>query len=148
MPAGVDVDAIGPVDVAVILFECNQFHDDIAPALVELQESGQVRIIDLAFVMRDSEGNAAAVEIEDTDVAAAFDQVNDHPLDLLNDEDLQGIADGLDANSSALAIVWENRWAARLARAVRESNGELIVQERIPRAVVVSALQALDEDEE
>ena len=33
MPAGLDVDTIGPVDVAVILFEGNKFNGDVAPAL-------------------------------------------------------------------------------------------------------------------
>ena len=55
MPAGLDVDTIGPVDVAVILFEGNKFNGDVAPALSDLNDSGTVRIIDLAFVRKDDE---------------------------------------------------------------------------------------------
>ncbi len=35
LPAGLDADTIGPVDVAVILFEGNKFNGDVAPALSE-----------------------------------------------------------------------------------------------------------------
>jgi len=40
MPAGLDADTIGPVDVAVILFEGNKFNGDVAPALSDLSDSG------------------------------------------------------------------------------------------------------------
>ncbi len=52
MPAGLTPDSIGPVDVAVILFEGNRFNGQVAPAIAELQDSGVVRIIDLAFIRR------------------------------------------------------------------------------------------------
>jgi uncharacterized membrane protein len=141
----VDPNTLGPVEVAVILFEGNDFNGAVAPALADLQRSGVVQIIDLAFVMKDGEGNAIVVELEDSDAGAAFDEVNEHPLDLLNDEDLSGIADGLEPNSSALVVVWEDAWAADFARAVRDSNGEVIVLERIPRHAVLAALSALEE---
>lgn len=146
MAATVDVEGIGPVDVAVILFEGNEFNGEVAPALVELQESGHVRIIDLALVVKDADGNTAVLELEDSELAEAYATVNADPLDLLSEEDLLGIADSLDDDSSALAIVWENTWAAGFARAVRESHGQVIIQDRIPRDVVVAALTALDED--
>lgn len=34
MPADLDPDSIGPVDVAVILFEGNEFNGDVAPARI------------------------------------------------------------------------------------------------------------------
>ena len=145
MPEAIDVDSIGPVDVGVILFDRNQFNGDVAPALVEMQESGVVRIIDLAFIRKESDGSVTIVEVEDADVSDAFASVNDSPMDLLNDEDLDGIAQGLAPDSSALVIVWENTWAARFAAAVRGSNGKLIADVRIPRDVVLKAVAALDE---
>lgn len=139
-------DSIGPVDVAVIAFEGNEFNGDVAPALAELHDSGTVRVIDLAFIRKEDDGSTSFVEVEDADVADAFARVNGEPFDLLSDADLTEIASGLKAGSSAMVIVWENSWAARLAAAVRNSHGSLIAQERIPRENVMRAIAALDED--
>jgi uncharacterized membrane protein len=139
-------DSVGPVDVAVVLFEGNRFNGEVAPALAELQQSGTVRIIDLAFLTRDADGNAGFVEVEDADVADAFAGISESQLDLLNDEDLMSMAEGLDPDSSAMVVVWENTWASRLAAAVRGSGGEVISYLRIPRETVVAAIEALDEE--
>jgi Family of unknown function (DUF6325) len=145
MPAALDADSVGPVDVAVILFEGNKFSGDVAPALAELNDNGTVRIIDFAFVRKETDGSASVVEAGDAEVAELFD-FHATQFDLLSEEDLIGIADGLEADSSALVIVWENSWAARLAAAVRASNGRLISQDRIPRESVLRAIAALDEE--
>jgi Family of unknown function (DUF6325) len=145
MPAALDADSVGPVDVAVILFEGNKFSGDVAPALAELNDSGTVRIIDFAFVRKEIDGSASVVEAGDAEVAEQFD-FHATQFDLLSEEDLIRIANGLEINSSALVIVWENRWAARLAAAVRASHGQLISQDRIPRETVLRAIAALDEE--
>ena len=146
MPADLDPDSIGPVDVAVILFEGNEFNGDVAPALLDLNESGTVRIIDLAFVRKDDDGSVSYAEAADAEVADAFERLHDAHFDLLSDEDLNEIAAGLKAGSSALVIVWENSWAGRLAAAIRASHGQLISQDRIPREIVLQAIAALDEE--
>jgi len=138
-------DTIGPVDVAVLYFEGSKFNGEVAPALAELQDSGIVRIIDLALIVKDLDGVASFVELEDADIAAAFDMV-DKPMDLLSEADLEGLAEDLDRGSSAIIIVWENTWAGRLAAAVRGSNGRLVAMNRIPHDVVLNALAALDEE--
>jgi hypothetical protein len=146
MPAGLQADSIGPVDVAVIAFDGNQFNGDVAPALAALHDSGTVRVIDLAFVRKEADGTTSFIEVGDADVAAAFERVNNTQFDLLSDEDLTEIADGLQPSSSAMVIVWENSWLARFATAVRESNGSVLALERIPRENVLRAVAALDED--
>jgi hypothetical protein len=138
-------DAIGPVDVAVLYFEGSKFNGAVAPALADLQASGIVRIIDIALIVKDLDGVATFVEIEDADIADAFASVG-QSLDLLSTEDLEGLGEGLDAGSSALVVVWENTWAGRLAAAVRGSNGRLVALERIPHDTVLTALAALDEE--
>jgi Family of unknown function (DUF6325) len=145
MPAALDADGVGPVDVAVILFEGNKFSGDVAPALAELNDNGTVRIIDFAFVRKEADGSASVVEAGDAEVADQFD-FHATRFDLLSEEDLVGFADQLEPDSSALVIAWENSWAARLAAAVRASHGRLISQERIPRETVLRAIAALDEE--
>ena len=136
MPAGLDAESIGPVDVAVIMFEGNEFNGEVAPAIADLDASGTVRIIDLAFVTKDAAGETAVIEIEDDAVASAFDRISDGQFDLLNDEDLDGLAADLEPGTSALIVVWENRWLARAAAAIRGSGGEVVwfdpFQDRAP----------------
>ena len=115
-----DPNTIGPVDIALVVFEGNDFTGDVAPALAELNDSGQVPGID-----------------EGTSV-----------LDLLNDEDLDLMAADLEPNTSALIVVWENSWMARVGAAVRDSGGYLAGMTRIPADVVAAAIQALADEEE
>jgi uncharacterized membrane protein len=146
MSESVDAETMGPVDVAVIVFEGNHFTGEVAPAIADLHDQGVVRVIDLAFVTKDLDGNTGVIEVEDADVAAAFERINGAPLDLLNDQDLDQAAADLEPGTSALVVVWENTWAARLAQAVRGANGTLVALQRIPRESVLLALSALDEE--
>ena len=146
MPTGLTVDAVGPVDVAVVAFDGNRFNGDIAPALRELQESGVVRILDLTFVNKGPDGSVSMVELDDAAVEEAFRRMTGDGFDLLSDEDLTRVAERMPDNSSALVLVWENTWASRLATALRESDGRMVFMERIPRAEVVRAITALDEE--
>src|SRR5664280_1348749 len=94
MPTGLDPETIGPVDVALIVFEGNDFTGDVAPALAELHDSGTVRVIDLAFVRKEADGTTSSIEVGDADVADEFERVNNTEFDLLSDEDLTELSSG------------------------------------------------------
>jgi uncharacterized membrane protein len=143
MAPQLDASTVGPVDVAVFSFPGNQFNGEVAPALIELAQNGTVRIIDLALVTKDADGNTATVEITGP-ALSALEVLTDDQFDLLNDEDLDAFAEALEPNSSALVVVWDNQWAAKFAAAVRASQGELIFFERIPRENVEIAIEALN----
>ncbi|MFJ7416220.1 DUF6325 family protein [Streptomyces sp. NPDC098077] len=143
MAPGLEADTVGPVDVAVIVFEGSRFRGDIVPALRELQHDATVRILDLVFVSKAEDGSVGFVELGDPQAAEALRQVTDVQFDLLSDQDLEKVSDGLTPGSSALVLAWENTWAARLATAIRESDGELALLERIPRDSVTEAVTAL-----
>jgi uncharacterized membrane protein len=138
-------DTIGPVDVSVIAFDGNRFNGDVAPALAQLQDDGTVRIIDLTFVRKDTDGSVDVIEVADSGVAAAFQRLTDSQFDLLSDADLDIVAADLPPGSSAMVVVWENTWAARLSAALRDSHAEVLALERIPRESVMLALSALDQ---
>jgi hypothetical protein len=134
--------SIGPVEYMVVAFPGNQFNGQIAPALRDLIDSGTIRVLDLAFVMKDEEGNVVGAELEDagSDVMNAFNALTVERGGLLNDDDLQDIGEALDANSAAAILVWEDLWAKRFADAVADSGGVLVEIARIPRDVVQAAL--------
>lgn len=134
---------MGPVDVAVIAFDKGTLNGDVAPALAELERTGTVRIIDAAFVQKSASGATETIELADNVLSDAFAQVTGSQFDLLSDSDLAELAGALLPEQSALVLVWENSWAARFARAVRESHGKVAYMERIPRESVERAVAAL-----
>jgi uncharacterized membrane protein len=140
----IDTDAIGPVDVAVLGFTGDARHGQVAEAILELVDAGIVRVIDLAYVAKDHDGSVVVLEVVDSALADALARL-DADLDLLNDDDLH---DGLEPGTGALVAVWENTWAARLGAAVRSAGGQVIDHVRIPRDVVVAALDALRDAQE
>jgi len=135
------MDEIGPVDYAVIVFPGNRFRGEIAPAIADLVEAGTIRLIDTAFVGKDADGNAVAMEITDLDpdVQEGLEKVGIEVGGLLNDDDLMSAAEGLERNTSAALLVWENVWARRVAQAMRDAGGELVAFERLPHDVVQEA---------
>ena len=132
---------IGPVEYMIVAFPGNEFTGEIAPALQDLVESETVRIIDLAFVAKDSDGEVAGFELSDLDpeVQAALEKAGAEATGLFNEEDLMAAAEELEPNSSAALLVWEDLWAARLADAIRGAGGELYDLGRVPHEVVVAA---------
>lgn len=133
--------SIGPVEYVVIEFVGGRFNGHIVPALRDLVVSNQIRILDIFFVRKDNNGSIEGVELDalDPEDARWFDDVDGELEDLLNDEDFQLIAEGLQPGSAAAILVWENVWAAPLADAVRDSGGHILAGGRIPHEVVEDA---------
>ena len=133
---------IGPVEYMVVAFPGNRFRGEIAPALAELSESGTIRIIDLAFVSKDADGNVMATELEDneSDVGRAFRTIEAEVGDLINEDDLLAVGEELEPESSAAVLVWEDVWATKLKGALVGAGGVLLDLERVPYQVVDAAL--------
>jgi Family of unknown function (DUF6325) len=134
----------GPVDYLIVAFPGNEFRGEIAPALADLVESETIRIIDLAFVGKDGEGNVAAFELTDIDpeVREGFEKAGVEVNGLFNEDDLAAAGEELEPNSSAALLVWENVWARDIARAMRDAGGEVLDFERVPHEVVQAAREA------
>jgi hypothetical protein len=132
---------IGPVDYAIIAFPGNKFRGEIAPALGDLVDAGTIRIIDIAFVGKDADGSTVAMELTelDPDVQEGLENMGIEVGGLFNEDDLMDVADGLEPNSSAALLVWENVWARQVADAMRNAGGELLAFERLPHDVVQAA---------
>lgn len=143
------MEEIGPVDYAIIVFPGNRFRGEIAPAIADLVEDGTIRIIDIAFVGKDADGTAVAMEITelDPDVQEGLEKMTGVEAGgLFNDDDLMNAAAALEPNSSAALLVWENVWARKVAQAVRDAGGALVAFDRLPHDVVQAAREwALEE---
>jgi Family of unknown function (DUF6325) len=135
--------SIGPVEYLIVAFPGNQFKGEIVPALQEQVEAGNIRIIDLAFVMKDGDGAVVTAELGDLDseVFKAFDALSPETMGLLNEEDLAAAGEELDPNSSAALLVWEDVWATKIRDAIVNAGGEVLDLERVPYQVVEAAME-------
>jgi hypothetical protein len=127
----------------VVAFPGNKFTGKITPALKELVDSGTIRIIDLAFVAKDGDGNVAAMELEDLDseVGQAFQTIEAEIGELVNQEDLMAVGKSLQPNSSAALLVWEDTWATKFANALADAGAVVLDLQRVPRDVIEAALE-------
>ena len=138
---------MGPVDYLVVKFPGNKFSGEIAPELAKLERNGIIRIIDLAFVLKDTKGNVVITEAKDVggktgDAFSAFAKaVSD--AEWFSIDDLEAIAKGLPDNNSAAILLFENTWAIHFKEALLNSGAELVDQGRIPSEVIRSVEQKL-----
>jgi hypothetical protein len=135
------MEEIGPVDYAIIAFPGNRFRGEIGPALADLVDTGTIRIIDVAFVGKNADGDAVALELTelDPDVQESLERAGIEVQGLLNEDDLMDAAEELEPESSAALIVWENVWARTVTQAMRDAGGVLLAFERLPHDVVQAA---------
>ena len=140
--------SIGPVEYMIVAFPGNRLKGEIVPALAELVEAGTLRIIDLAFVMKDADGVVVTAEMGDLDseVFKAFDALSPETMGLLNQEDLAAAGEELEPNSSAALLVWEDVWATKLRDAILNAGGELLDLERVPHEVVNAAVEFAEQN--
>jgi uncharacterized membrane protein len=141
-----ELDEMGPIDYVVLEWPGRQPNGEAAPHLVDLVDRGLIRIIDLAFVTKDEDGSVAGLELnelgEQVEQFAAFAGASSG---LLGDDDLNEAANALEPGTSAAVLVYENRWAAPLAAALRRSGGELVASGRIPIQDLEAALDAAEQ---
>jgi hypothetical protein len=72
-----------------------------------VEDNGIVHILDVVFIKKDADGLVTSFEYD-------------------------GLDEGLEPDSSAALIVWEHRWAARVAQAIRDAGGRIVGGERVP----------------
>ena len=136
--------AVAPVDIFLIGFPGNKFNGRITPAILDLVDSGTIRVIDALFVSKNSDGVVTTLEVSDLDAetGAAFAAVSVAQPGALGSEDAEEVSDDLPPNTSALLIAIENLWAAKVVEACQAADAVMIDQIRIPADVVQAALTA------
>ncbi|MGZ8649264.1 MAG: DUF6325 family protein [Solirubrobacteraceae bacterium] len=137
---------MGPIDYLVMEWPADQpVTGEVMPLLLDLADRGVIRILDLAFIGKDEDGTVSAIdfaEVAEKDGGLAeFEGVS---AGLLGQDDLNEAASVLEPGTVAGVLVWENRWAAPVAVALRRSGGQLVASGRIPIEAVVASLDAAD----
>jgi hypothetical protein len=138
------LDEIGPIDYIVIEWQ-GEPSGEAMPLILDLAERGVIRLLDIAFVTKAEDGTVAAIDIGDLKgFGEVFEAFEGASSGLLGFDDLAEAAAALEGGTSAAVLVWENRWAAPVAAALRRSGGQLVASGRLPVQAILSALDQLE----
>jgi hypothetical protein len=141
-----DIGDIGPIDYLVVEFPGSKMTGEGLPLLVDLVDRGIIRILDLVFVKKELDGSVRGMAIADLDKDGQLDLAvfEGASSGLLAQEDLVEAGGVLEPGSSAGLLVYENRWAAPFASALRRGGGQDVASGRIPVQDVLAALDATE----
>ena len=140
-------DELGPVDIVVIAYPAGApMTGDAVPIFVDLVERGIIRVLDVLFVIQNEDGTVSGFEATDLD----GDSIGDLKVfegastGLLGEDDVASVGEALDPGTAAVMIVYENRWAAPFAAAVRRNGGVLVANHRITAQELMDAIDTAD----
>jgi hypothetical protein len=136
------IDEMGPIDFLVVEFPHRREPGEGLPILVDLVDRGIVRVLDLAFLRKESDGTVRRLDIGE--LGPQFAVFEGAPSGLLAQEDLDNAAEAIAPDSAAGLLVYENRWAAPFAVAMRRGGGQLVASGRIPVQAILAALDATE----
>jgi hypothetical protein len=137
---------LGPIDLVVIGYPKGApMTGEAIPILVDLVERGVIRVLDATIVVKEEDGTFSGLAVSDMDQDRAGDFVifEGATTGLIGDDDLALIAEVMEPGDAAAAILYENRWAAPFAGAVRRSGGRLLMSERITAQDLLDAAELL-----
>ena len=141
------LEEMGPVDYVVLEWPDQQPVGEAVPLILDAVDRGIIRILDVALLAKDTDGTVAVLEIGAVNGggAGSFADFEGASSGLLGEDDLEEAAGVLEPGTSAAVLVWENRWAAPIATALRRSGGQLVASGRIPIQGILAALDAIEE---
>jgi len=138
---------LGPIDIVVIAYPPGaEMSGEAMPLFLDLVDRGTIRVLDALFVAKAEDGTVSGFDATDLDVkdVGEFTALEGASSGLLGGDDVETAGEALDPGSAAVLIVYENRWAAPFATAVRRNGGVVVANERIPVQDVVDALDAAE----
>lgn len=140
-----DIEDMGPVDYLVVEFPGNRMTGEAFPLLIDLVDKGVIHILDLRFVQKDADGTVTALELTGLDGEASsfgLSVFEGASSELLGQDDLDEAGNALQPGNAAAILVYENRWAAPFARALRRSGAQMVASGRIPVQAILASLDA------
>jgi hypothetical protein len=136
----------GPVEFYLIGFEGSRPSDDSIGALLELVETGLIRLLDFVLIEKGADGELTILEASETD-DFGLDVAVLHAPGIAGDEDIAEFGGAIPDGSSAALVVAELTYQRELAERFANSGGALLGYDRIPAPVVNALMDAYDEIE-
>lgn len=137
----------GPVEFYLVRLREGRPSPTVVAALVDLIDSGVVRLLDLLIIERSPDGIVTVTDVEEEPEHFGFGDVEFAAIGLAGDEDVEELADLVEPGTTAGLVVFELAWARRLAEKVAAAGDEVLSVERIPAPVVNALIDAVLVDE-
>jgi Family of unknown function (DUF6325) len=138
---------LGPIDYLVVEWPAGKEPTgEGLGMLADMTDRGLIRVIDLAFVMKEEDGTVKGLALTDLDADGSLDliQFEGASSGVLGEDDYQEASAALEPGCSAAILVYENRWAAPFATALRRSGAQLVASGRIPVNALLQKLEELE----
>jgi hypothetical protein len=137
---------LGPIDYVVLGWPGGVPKGDgtVVRMIIDLVDRGIIRVLDVAFAAKDENGEITALDLSHLGPDNAFAEFDGASSGLLDFEDVVQAGEAMEPGTAAAILVWENKWAAPVAVAMRESGGLLLDSGRIPVQGIIAALDALE----
>jgi hypothetical protein len=139
------LEEMGPVDWIVLGWDGSiPTGGEAAGMIVDLVDRGIIRLLDIAFVAKDDAGNTSALDLDHLGPDSPFAAFQGASSGLIDHTDLEDAAEALSPGQAAAVLIWENRWAAPIAVAMRRSGGQLLASGRVEIQALLASLDALE----
>jgi uncharacterized protein DUF6325 len=141
-----ELDTMGPVDYLVVEFPEARVPSEVLSRLVDLVDQGIVRILDLAFVRKETDGSVIGLEVADLDGDGDLDVrvLEGAASGLVGRDDMDEAGAAIEPGRAAAIVLYENLWAIPFASALRRAGAELVASGRIPVAALLDSLDAVE----
>jgi hypothetical protein len=145
-PSDGDAAEMGPVDYVVIEFPAGRRTGEGLHHVVDLVDRGLIRVLDLVFLQRGTDGTITEIALTDLDGDGELDLAvfQGASSGVVAGDDLDQAGSVLEPGCSAALFVYENLWAAPLAGALRRSGAQIVAGGRIPHEALLSSLTSTD----
>jgi len=141
-----DDDVLGPIDYLAVEYPDGLLTGEGFELVLDLVERDIIRVLDLEFVAKSSDGTVQKVALADIEHSGTVDVTlwQGASSGLLDQSDLDTLSAAIEPGSLAGILVYENVWATPLMKALDASTARLVGYDRI---MVDDLVAALDESE-
>jgi hypothetical protein len=139
------LDEMGPVDVVVIGYPAGApMTGTAAQALLDAVDRGTIAVLDALFVTKNDDGTFSGFDATGLEQGSVgeFHVFEGASSGLLGDDDIATAAEAIEPGTSAVMIMYENRWAVPFVSAVHQNGGVFIDAQRIPHQALLDAVAA------
>ena len=118
---------LGPVELITLVFPGERAQPGVAKVITELATGHEITVLDLVFVTRTSGGLVRITGARENLGDIGLDPLRLGAPEVIDEGDVGVVRDWLPPGTSAAIIAYEHSWAHRLARAVRDAGGVVML---------------------
>jgi len=129
--------SLGPVELIVLKYYGDHFTGVPAALIQSYVDDGLIRIIDGLLARKGPDGEVTVLEIDELEEAdGSIDLAITDSTDFLNADDLRAMTADWAPRTTGVVLLFEHLWARGFRDAVADAGGEVVLVERVPRAVI------------